>query len=293
MQMNTQNHGTWHSVLIVIRAVIVGLLVGMIAANIWPLLLLSLGMPVAAGAEVVFLALYVWWASGGGPPNALRAARAESFRVRSLSAVQWIWGIVAAVSFAATIHAALVLLFRIVPFPAAAFHQGYDFSFIPSRPMQWLACIVSALSAGICEETGFRGYMQRPIEKRSGPVVAITVSSLAFMLIHLTKDWALFGMVPIVFGAGVLLGALARASGTLIFGMLGHWIMDIGLFAYWWTQIAGTFSQRPVAESGLDKSAYVEALVFAVVLIVLLIAMRRLRELRSVGVRSLQKSELQ
>jgi len=269
-------------VLIVIRAVIVGLLVGMIAANIWPLLLLSLGMPVAAGAEIVFLALYVWWVSGGGPPSSLRAVRAENFRLRSLSAAQWTWGIVAAVSFAATIHAALVLLFRIVPFPAAAFHQGYDFSFIPSRQMQWLACIVSALSAGICEETGFRGYMQRPIEKSSGPIVAITVSSLVFMLLHLTKSWALIGMVPIVFGAGVLLGVLAHASGTLIFGMLGHWIMDIGLFAYWWTQIAGTFPQRPIAESGLDESAFAEVLVFAVVLMVLLIAMRRLRILGSI-----------
>ncbi len=282
--MNTQNHSAWQRVLIVVRAVIVGLLVGMIAANIWPLLLVSLGMPIAAGAEVVFLAFYVWWASGGGPPNSLRAWRAENFRVRPLSAAQWIWGVVAAVSFAATVHAALVLLFRIVPYPAAAFHQGYDFSFIPSHRMQWLACIVSALSAGICEETGFRGYMQRPIEKSSGPIVAITVSSLLFTLIHLTKAWALVGMVPIVLGAGVLLGALARASGTLIFGILGHWIMDIGLFAYWWTQIAGTFSQRPVAESGLDKSAYAEVLVFAVVLAVLLIAMRRLRVLGSIAV---------
>jgi membrane protease YdiL (CAAX protease family) len=276
-----QSQGIGQRMLIVIRAVIVGLLVGMIAANIWPLLLVSLGMPVAAGAEIVFLALYVWWVSGGGPPGSLRAVRAENFRVRSLSAAQWTWGIIAAVSFAATIHAALVLLFRIVPFPAAAFHQGYDFSFIPSRQMQWLACIVSALSAGICEETGFRGYMQRPIEKSSGPIVAITVSSLVFMLLHLTKSWALIGMVPIVFGAGVLLGTMARVSGTLIFGMLGHWIMDIGLFAYWWTQIAGTFSQRPIAESGLDRMAFAEVLVFAVVLILLLIAMRRLRILAS------------
>ena len=282
MHVSAQSQSIGQRVRIVIRAVIVGLLVGMIAANIWPLLLLSLGMPVAAGAEIVFLALYVWWVSGGGPPSSLRAVRAENFRLRSLSAAQWTWGIVAAVSFAATIHAALVLLFRIVPFPAAAFHQGYDFSFIPSRQMQWLACIVSALSAGICEETGFRGYMQRPIEKSSGPIVAITVSSLVFMLLHLTKSWALIGMVPIVFGAGVLLGALARASGTLIFGMLGHWIMDIGLFAYWWTQIAGTFPQRPIAESGLDESAFAEVLVFAVVLTVLLIAMRRLRILGSI-----------
>ena len=281
MQVNAQSQDLWHRALIVFRAVIVGLLVGMIAANIWPLLLVSLGMPVAAVAEIAFLALYVWWASGGGPPKSLRAVRAENFRVRPLSAAQWIWGIVAAVSFAATVHAAIVLLFRIVPFPAAAFHQGYDFSFIPSRQMQWLACIVSALSAGICEETGFRGYMQKPIEKSSGPLVAITVSSLVFMLLHLTKSWALIGMVPIVFGAGVLLGALARASGTLLFGMLGHWIMDIGLFAYWWTQIAGTFRQRPIAESGLDKTAVAEVLVFAIVLMVFLIAVRRLRKLGS------------
>jgi membrane protease YdiL (CAAX protease family) len=286
---NTQSQDRRSRALIILRAVIVGLLVGMIAANVWPLLL-RVGMPLAAGAEIIFLALYVRWVSGGGPPNSMRAVRAENFRLRPLSAAQWIWGIIAAVSFAATIHAALVLLFRIVPFPAAAFHQGYDFSFIPSRQMQWLACIVSALSAGICEETGFRGYMQRPIEKSSGAIVAITISSLAFMLIHLTKDWALIGMVPIVFGAGLLLGALARVSGTLIFGILGHWIMDIGLFAYWWSQIAGTFSQRPIAESGLDKTALAEVLVFAVVLIVLLSAMRRLSTLRSSSGTS--KSEL-
>jgi membrane protease YdiL (CAAX protease family) len=188
---------------------------------------------------------------------------------------------VAAVSFAATIHAAIVLLFRFAPFPAAAFHQGYDFSFIDSPRMQWLACIVSALSAGVCEETGFRGYMQRPIENRHGPVVAILISSTCFMLIHLTKDWALIGMAPIVFGAGLLLGTLARASGTLAFCILGHWIMDIGLFAYWWTQIAGTFAQRPVSEVGIEADFVIECAVFALALILMLTATARLRNLRS------------
>jgi membrane protease YdiL (CAAX protease family) len=282
--VHAQSQGISARALVIVRSLIVGLLVGMIAANIWPLLLLNLGMPIAAIAELLFLGTYVWWVSGGGPPRSLKVVRAENFRVRPLSAAQWTWGLIAAVSFAATVHAALVLLFRVVPFPAAAFHRGYDFSFIPSHQMQWLACIVSALSAGICEETGFRGYMQRPIEKSSGPVVAIAVSALSFMLIHLTKDWALIGMVPIVLGAGVLLGALARASGTLLFGILGHWFMDIGLFAYWWTQIAGTFSQRPIAETGVDMAACVELLIFAVLLIVLLIAMGRLSRLNSPAV---------
>jgi membrane protease YdiL (CAAX protease family) len=271
----------WSRVPVIIRAVFGGILVGMIAANFWPILLLKIGMPTAAGAELAFLALYVWWVAGGGPPVRFKALRADYFRVRSLSGTQWLWGIVAAASFAATIHAAIVLLFRVVPFPAAAFHQGYDFSFIGSQQLQWLACIVSALSAGICEETGFRGYMQRPIENRHGPVVAILISSFFFMLIHLTKDWALIGMVPIVLGAGILLGTLARASGTLVFCMLGHWIMDIGMFAFWWTQIAGTFSQRPVSEVGLEPIFFIECGVFALALTLMLTATARLRKLRS------------
>jgi len=179
------------------------------------------------------------------------------------------------------VHTAIVLLFRLIPFPAAAFHAGYDFSFIPSAQLQWLACIVSALSAGVCEEMGFRGYLQRPIEVRHGPMAAILVSSLLFMLLHLNKSWSLMAMTPIVFGAGVLLGVLARASGTLVFAMLGHWIMDIGLFAYWWTQIAGTFPQRPLSETGPEPTFFVELGVFAVVLATLLIAVSQLKRLRA------------
>jgi membrane protease YdiL (CAAX protease family) len=275
------SRGVWVRMPVVVRAVIAGILIGMIAANIWPILLVKVGMPIAAVGEVAFLGLYVWWAAGGGAPVRFKATRAYYFRVRPLSPAQWFWGGVAALSFAATIHAAIVLLFRFVPFPAAEFHRGYDFSFIESRQMQWLACVVSALSAGVCEETGFRGYMQRPIENRHGAVAAILISSLFFMLLHLTKDWALIGMVPIVLLAGILLGTLAWASGTLVFGMLGHWIMDIGLFAYWWTQIAGTFPQRPISEVGVDRAFFCESAVFALMLILVLWATARLRKLIS------------
>ena len=280
--MTGENSKTlWGHLPVIIRAVIGGLLIGMIAANIWLILLLAIGMPAAAVAEVVFLGLYIWWAAGSGAPVRFKATRAYYFRVRPLSRAQWFWGSVAALSFAVTIHAAIVLLFRMVPFPAAEFHRGYDLSFIGSRQMQWLACVVAALSAGVCEETGFRGYMQRPIENRHGPVAAILISSLFFVLLHLTKDWALIGMVPIVLLAGILLGALAWASGTLIFCMLGHWIMDIGLFAYWWTQIAGTFAQRPISEVGVDGAFFFECAVFALMLILVVRATARLRKLNS------------
>ncbi len=242
----------WAKLPVVPRAIISGLLLALVAINVWPLLLFKLGMPFAAFAEAIFLGLFLWWTSGGGPPRSTEAARATAFRRGKLSSTQWFWGLVGAFFFAATIHASIVLLFRLVPFPAAAFRQGYDLSFMPSPAMRWLAVVLSAISAGICEEIGFRGYMQRPIEQRHGAPAAILISSSFFLALHLTKAWAIPGMVPIVFGAGVLLGLLACSSGSLIPGMIGHIVMDIGLFAYWWTGIAGNFTARTIAVTGVD-----------------------------------------
>jgi membrane protease YdiL (CAAX protease family) len=260
-----------------VLAVVYGLLIALVAANVWPLLLLHLGAPLAAGAEVLFLSLYIWWAAGGGPPRAWQAARAARFRATSLTPTQWTWGLLAAVFFAVTVHAAIVVLFRLVPFPVADFRHGYDFSFIPSLPLKWLAVVVSAASAGICEETGFRGYMQLPLERRHGAPSAILISSLGFMLVHLSKGWATLGMVPIVFGAGVLLGILAWASGSLIPSIVGHILMDIGLFAFWWTGIAGDFTARPISETGMDQAFFIACGTFAASLLIVSVAIGKLR----------------
>ena len=266
-----------------VRAVVSGLLVALVAANVWPPLLRTFGVPLGATFEVAFLGVYVWWARGGGSPRRTRAARRAAFRSGALAPAQWFWGVVAALSFAATIHAAIVLLFRFVPFPTDAFRHGYDFSFIPSLRLRWVAVVVSAASAGICEETGFRGYMQRPIEERHGAPIAILVSSFFFMLLHLTKAWALVGMVPIVFGAGILLGLIAWSSRSLVPCMIGHVVMDVGLFAYWWTGIAGNFTARPISETGVDPAFIIACSAAAAFLLVVLYAVRRLSKFRGAG----------
>jgi membrane protease YdiL (CAAX protease family) len=263
----------------ILLSIFYGLLVGMIAANVWPIFLLHLSAPLAAVAELLFLGGYVWWAAGGGPPRAWAAARANAFRKTGLTPAQWGWGLMGAVFFALTVHAAIVLLFRFIPYPMAQFRRGYDISFIPTVPLRWLACIISALSAGTCEEIGFRGYMQRPIEQRGGVKAAIFISSLLFMLIHLTKGWASLGMVPIVFGAGILLGLLAWSSRSLVPPIIGHTIMDIGLFAYWWTGTAGSFNARPIAETGVDRLFIIACFVFVSSLAFVLLAISRLRRL--------------
>ena len=139
--------------------------------------------------------------------------------------------------------------------------------------------MVLSTSAGVCEEIVFRGYMQQPIEQRHGASIAILVSSVFFTLLHLTKAWAMVGMVPIVFGAGVLLGLLAWSSGSLIPGMIGHVVMDIGLFGYWWTGIAGDFRARPISETGVDRAFLITCVILATTLIIVLLAARRLRRI--------------
>ena len=278
--MTTMNPSDlWSRLPVSLRAVVSGFLIVLVPINVWPVLLFKLGVPAATLVETIFLGLYVWWAAGSGPPVTTQGARARAFRRGDLSPKQWQWGVLGALAFAVTVHAAIVLLFRFVVFPAAAFRRGYDLSFVPTVPLRWIAVVLSAASAGICEETGFRGYMQRPIEDCHGAGIAILISSFFFTALHLTKAWALAGMVPIVFGAGVLLGLLAWSSRSLIPGMIGHFVMDVGLFAYWWTGIAGDFRERPVRETGLDGAFLIACSVFAISLTLALFAISRLRRM--------------
>jgi membrane protease YdiL (CAAX protease family) len=261
-------------------AILAGLLVAILAANVWPPLLVNLGALPGAIIEITFLAGFIWWARGGGPPKAMQAARVKAFRRVGLSPREMLWVVLAALSFAVTVHASIVLLFRFIPYPTVAFRQGYDLSFIPSQEMRWLAVVISAASAAICEETGFRGFLQQPIESRYTVPVAVFTSSLLFTAAHLTKSWALLGMVPIVFGAGTLLGLIAWASQSLIPGMIGHFVMDVGLFAYWWTGIAGDFRQHPMSETGVDRSFVIISCIFVASLVIVLIAIFNLRQSR-------------
>jgi membrane protease YdiL (CAAX protease family) len=269
----------WASLRVSLRAVVSGLVLAIIALNVWPLLLATLPIPLAGFAEAAFLLFFLWWTRGGGPPRSTAFARAKSFRSVKLSTRQWLWGLCAALFFAVTVHASIVLLFRFVPFPVATFRSGYDLSFIHSQFLKWAAILISAISAGICEEIGFRGYVQQPIEQQNGVLSAVLISSLFFMAVHLTKAWATSGMIPIVFGAGLLLGLLAWSARSLLPGIIGHIVMDIGLFAYWWTGIAGEFCARTISETGVDRPFVVAFFTLVVSLGIVLLAIYKLRRI--------------
>jgi hypothetical protein len=58
--------------------------------------------------------------------------------------------------------------------------------------------------------------------------------------------------------------------------MVGHVVMDIGLFGYWWTGVAGSFSARPISETGVDASFLLACAIFVIALFVVLVALSRL-----------------
>jgi hypothetical protein len=55
--------------------------------------------------------------------------------------------------------------------------------------------------------------------------------------------------------------------------------MDIGLFAYWWTGIAGDFTARPISETGVDAPFLIASAAFVAALSLALLAIARLRSL--------------
>jgi hypothetical protein len=64
--------------------------------------------------------------------------------------------------------------------------------------------------------------------------------------------------------------------------------MDVGLFAYWWTGIAGDFTERPISETGVDLPFLIAFCVFVTSLVFTLFSISRLR--RAVSSNELTRS---
>lgn len=240
----------WQRIPILIRAILTGLLVSTIGVIAWMVIIILVPSPwfivVMGGVLILFWKYFSgnWW------HKATAKARSNSFREVKLSASIWKWGLVGAVLFVVVVQSGFVITFRIMEFPAETFTLEYNFDAMPLW-LAWLTIIMASLVAGICEETGFRGYMQVPLEKRYGPGVGITMVSIMFLIIHLNQAWA----PPVLFHLfvmSVLLGILAYVSGSLIPSIIGHIGIDIFNFSYWWSDIAGKFERRTIFETGID-----------------------------------------
>ncbi len=87
-----------------------------------------------------------------------------------------------------------------------------------------LSIVLSVIPA-LVEETFFRGFLQRRFLQRWSPVVAISVSTLLFALMHMDSLQHIIAVVPL----GLVNGLLAYRTNSVKPGMLVHAIHNTGV----------------------------------------------------------------
>ena len=93
-------------------------------------------------------------------------------------------------------------------------------SLLPQSLLEILIWIGASLTAGICEEMAFRGYVQRQLHALSGNVVvAVLGQGLIFGLFHSYQGWKNVIVISVL---GVLYGALAAWRGNLRINIVTH-----------------------------------------------------------------------
>jgi membrane protease YdiL (CAAX protease family) len=268
----TASQGTF-----LLLTVLSGAAVSTTGIALWSVLIITIPAPWSILPMVIFLWAYLKFFGGawGGINTGKRLK--ERFRSIKLKPSVWKWSIGAVILFVIVVQASFVITFRLIDFPSEKFTA--DYKMLDSMPLwvAWAMLVAGSIVAGICEETGFRGYMQAPLEKRYRPFVAILITSVMFTLIHINHTWAL-PILPHIFFASILLGMLAYKTSSIIPGIFGHSILDIFDYSIWWTNITGGFHQRTIFKTGVDLPFVVWCMVFMLALFMFFRVMDRLKK---------------
>jgi len=229
--------GLWSRLPVVLRAILAGLAVTSGAIMPWPLLIswnlrhpgwpyVPWSVPVTA----VWLVLFACYLNGWGWPRRTAAARRRDFRARPLSARIWRHALLTGAFGWLTTAGVFLATLRVVPTPA-------------ERPpglsaMPWSAVVLSVLMAsavaGFGEEAGFRGFLQAPLERRYGPVVAILITGTLFGLGHASHaSWSPWHL-PFYLVISAFLGAIAWRTGSILPCIPLHASLDPIYIAWMW-----------------------------------------------------------
>ena len=265
---------------LVLRSILSGFGVTSLGTGIWVLMVTYIPVPwsvVTFAGMGTILILYWMYFSGKWNPSSTQAFRRICMRQINIKSSVWVWGLVAALSIILFLNSSGILTLRIIEFPEATKSASY----LNDYPAwaAWSLIIMASLVAGICEEIGFRGYMQAPLEKKYGSVVGISITSLVFVVVHLHQAWA-SGILVHIFVISFMIGYLAYASNSLLPGIIAHVSFDIINFSYWWSDVIGTFERKPISMTGVDSHFIITVMVVLLSTVLFIIAIRKLLKMK-------------
>jgi membrane protease YdiL (CAAX protease family) len=269
----------WMKIPLVIRSILVGFGVNTIGVGIWVLLVKNIPFPWPAVPMGAILIIYWMYFSGRWKPSITQVFRRLCMRHTRLKRSVWIWSLMAAFSIFLFVEGGWILTFRIEQFQPEIFKTAKYLNGYPAWT-SWPIILMASLVAGICEETGFRGYMQAPLEKKYGPVVGISITSLAFAVAHLHQAWA-SGIFAGIFAMSFMIGYLAFSTNSLLPGIIAHVSFDIVNFYYWWSDVMGTFKRKPIGMTGVDIHFILILTVVLLSILLFIVAIRKLLKLKN------------
>jgi membrane protease YdiL (CAAX protease family) len=199
-------------------------------SGIWAAFLITnLKLTPAVPWAVIPMGLVLWaaWSFLGGRWGFARSKPARGAYLRSgpLPRATMLWaiaagllGIVALAGFWIVLHA----LVRTPSNPLANFSQYPLFTVVTALAM-------AAISGGVSEEAGFRGYFQGTLEKHGLGWGAVVIAALVMSPVHAQTQGFVWPNMLFYLLVDVMLGALAYLTKSIRPGVVVH---AIGLFVF-------------------------------------------------------------
>lgn len=253
----------WRRVLFPVKAVVLGLVVAGVPTLVWAALAgvnFKWTPRVPWSAPVMLGVLWLIWRYLGGAwlPRRTSSFRHEHLRATALTPDTWRLALLAGGSAVAAVWAAFSALRGVLHLTAPA----ADVTRFPLLTIVASILIGSAV-AGVIEEAGFRGYMQLPLERAYGPVVAIAITSVLFTLVHLTHGAPVLPFLPFYFVVAIAYGALTYFTGSILPSITLHMTGDILMLGLRFIALREGVAGN-VANGSISFGAAVVSIVFAI-----------------------------
>lgn len=229
----------WSRIPIVVRALVLGLVIQIVGVMPFMILVqLNLealpALPWAALVEVGVLWGLWRYLGGAGPPSSTAQTRRRWRRAHPVDRGLWPATAASGLLYGLTLVSLSAFTNLWQPMPPEAVAGFLALARAPaSMAVATLAMI--AISAGFVEEMAYRGFMQKPIEERHGPAVAIAVVAVAFALSHTIPGPTL----PLFALGATGMGLLAYLSGSIVPGIVVHILVDAGVLTWVWLRPEG------------------------------------------------------